>query len=260
MTANLFLYPKYSLIIPVIVVIILSSCSSYKQNIMFKTETSHVNNSSDSIWMVQGNYHIQINDVLEIDIFNKGGEILIDPENELIQNQYTNQNRRPEINFLVDHRGIVKLPMIGEVELAGLTLRDAEEILEEKYTRFYDKLFIQVRFLNKRVFVLGASGGQVVPVLYDNTSLAEIIAHAGGVDNNAKAHNIRLVRGKHVWVADLSTMNHYNLTNIIVQPNDIIYIEPIRKPFVESFRDYSPIFGIVANIISITALIISINK
>jgi len=227
---------------------------------MFKPDMGHVNNSNDSIWSLKGNYLIQANDVLEIDIFNKGGEILIDPENELIQNQYANQNRRREINYLVDNRGIVKLPMIGEVELAGRSLRDAEEILEDKYTKYYDKLFIQVRFLNKRVFVLGASGSKVIPILYDNTSLAEVISHAGGVDNNAKAHNIRLVRGKDAWVADLSTMENYNLTNIIVQPNDIIYIEPIRKPFLESFRDYSPVFGIVANIISITALIISINK
>jgi len=40
---------------------------------------------------------------------------------------------------------------------------------------------------------------------------------------------------------------------MIIQPGDIIYIEPTRKPFTEGIRDLSPIFSIV---MSLTTLIV----
>ncbi|MDH5398324.1 MAG: polysaccharide export periplasmic protein, partial [Cyclobacteriaceae bacterium] len=129
----------------------------------------------------------------------------------------------------------------------------------EKFTSLYNALYVKIKFESKRVVVLGASGGQVIPLYYPGTRLSEIVALAGGVNLNGKAHNIRVLRGDDIIVADLSTVKGYKETNIIMQPDDIVYIETVRKPFIESVRDYSPLLSIATSIISITALIIGLR-
>ena len=40
-------------------------------------------------------------------------------------------------------------------------------------------------------------------------------------------------------------LEHMILT---LEPNDIIYVEPVRKPFLESLRDISPVLTFISTI------------
>jgi len=239
--------------------ILFSSCASYKQNIMFKTEGLTSTTFKTDLNTLEENYKIQPNDRLEVNVYTKGGEILIDPEFQL-RSEMGNQNFRAEkLQYLVNKDGMLNLPMVGQVEITDMTLSEAEEYLSKKYATFYESVFIQVRFVNKRAYVLVGNGGQVVPLQNENTTLIELLAMAGGLPSNAKAHNIRLIRGDQVQIVDLSTVEGYRKIDTNIQPGDIVYIEPIRRPFVESVRDYSPVLGFVSGIISVTAVILSLR-
>ena len=63
------------------------------------------------------------------------------------------------------------------------------------------------------------------------------------------------MRGEDVFVLDLSKIEGLKNANMIVQPGDIVYIEPVRRPFVESIRDYGPIISVVTSITAIIAII-----
>ena len=107
------------------------------------------------------------------------------------------------------------------------------------------------------MIVLGAVGGQVIPLINNNVTLAEILAQSKGLANDAKANNIRVMRGDKVFLVDFSTITGFKSGNLIIEPGDIIYVEPVRRPFAEAFRDY----GVVATIIiSITSLIIVLTR
>ncbi len=205
----------------------------------------------------ENNYIIQANDYVLLEVFTNDGERIIDPDLELtkdIPNQ--NQNQKETIQYLVDTKGIAKFPMIGVIHLEGLTIREAEEILQKEYEKFYNKPFINLKFVNKRVTVLGAPGGMVVPLVDENVRLLEVLAMAKGIDNNARAHNIRVLRNDEIFLIDLSTIEGYKTSNIIMQPGDVVYIEPIRRPFSEALRDYS---GILTVLTSLTTLIVVIT-
>ncbi len=200
------------------------------------------------------NYVIQINDYLQLEVYTNKGERIIDPNLELtkdIGNQ--NLNTRTAPNYLVDINGVSKLPMVGEMKLEGLSIRQAEEMLQKAYTTYYQDAFVVLKFVNKRVIVLGAQGGQVIPLVNENLKLVEVLALAKGLDNNAKAHNIRVLRGEEVFVADLSTIDGYLKNNISIEPGDVIYVEPVRRPVVEATRDYAAIIGMLT---SLTTLIL----
>jgi polysaccharide biosynthesis/export protein len=146
---------------------------------------------------------------------------------------------------------------VGELNLEGLTLVKAEEILQKEYSKFYEDPFVLLKFTNKRVVVLGAPGGQVIPLVNENIKLTEVLALAKGIATDAKANNIRILRGNTVFVADFSTFDGYVNDNITMQPGDIIYVEPVRRPFSEGLREYGPFISILT---SIATLIIVINQ
>lgn len=234
----------------VLIVLVVCSCSSYKQNIMLRATEGFrpevIKKESD---VAEKNYVIQKNDYLKLDIYSNNGERLIDPNPDMTgaavkssssgssqqQNQQGQSNDQP--GYFVDINGLVKLPMIGEMKLEGLTLRQAEEIIQKEYSKFFKEPFVKVTYANKRVIVLGAPGGQVIPLTNQNVSVAEVLALAKGIDNLAKAHNIKLIRNDHVYQIDFSTIKGFKEGNVIVEPGDIVYVEPIRRPFTEGLRD-----------------------
>lgn len=206
---------------------------------------------------VEKNYVIQQNDYLKLEVYSNKGEKLIDPNPEL-SNLSSNQQNTTKLqpNYLVDLQGIVKFPMIGEIKLEGLTLRQAEQIIQKEYQTYFKEPFALLTYANKRVVVLGAPGGQVIPLTNQNVTLVEILGLAKGIDNQAKAQNIRVLRKEQVFLIDMSTIDGYKNGNLLIEPGDIIYVEPIRRPVSEAFKDYA---GILSLAVSLYVLII-VNK
>jgi polysaccharide export outer membrane protein len=241
----------------------LTACSSYKQNIMLKTPEDFKSAPiSKEILQAERNYVIQKNDRLHLEVYSNKGERIIDPNPEISNPNTTNttvNGGRPEVTYLVDLNGVVKFPVIGEIKLEGLTLRQAEEILEKEYGKFFEESYVVLTFQNKRVILLGAVGGQVIPLTNHNVTLAEILAMAKGLPNDSKAHNIRIVRNEKVFQVDLSTLEGFQAGNMIIEPGDIIYVEPIRRPFVEGFRDIAGLLSLAISLISLIVVLRSIN-
>jgi polysaccharide export outer membrane protein len=236
-----------------------SSCASYRQNIMFQVDQKDAVKAQ--VNAAEKNYVIQKNDQLAIEIYTKNGERLVDPDRFLDKDRpvQTTPVAAAEVrSYLVNQDGVVKFPMIDTISLEGLTLLQAEDRLQQTYTKFYAGMYIRLKYLNKRVVVLGAPGGQVIPLTNDNIRLTEVLALAKGVGNDAKAYNIRVLRGETVMVADLSTFAGYRENNIVIQPNDIVYVEPIRRPFIEGVRDYGPILSVLTSIATLIVVIIGL--
>ena len=206
---------------------------------------------------VEKNYVIQKNDFLKLDVFSNKGERLIDPNPELSANPGQNIATRQQFNYLVDLDGVVKFPMVGALKLEGLTLRQAEDILQKEFEKYFKEPFVILSYSNKRVIVLGAVGGQVIPLPNQNINLTEVLALAKGLPNDSKAHNIRILRNDQVFVVDMSTIEGFKAGNLLIQPGDIIYVEPIRRPLSEGLRDYVGVFSLL---ISFTTLILYFTK
>ena len=237
-------------------IVLLISCKGYKQNILLQTPEGYaVEEINKKSWDVESQYLIQPNDQLGVMVFSNKGERIIDPDFELSQDININQaNSKPELKYQVSHDGMVKLPMIGQIKLVGLNLREAEKEVETKYQEYYATPFVNISFLNKRITVVGEVN-KVIPLNNENTHLIEVLSLADAVNNNIKVQNIRVVRSEQVFVYDLSKIDGLKGANMIMQPGDIVYIEPVRRPFVESIRDYGPVISVVTSITAIIAIL-----
>lgn len=239
----------------VFVTMVLSSCGSYKQNIMFRTDDG--SKLSQDKKKAESNYVIQKNDILELEVYTNQGEKIIDPNQESFKQSPTSSIVIAKPQYLVDNQGITKLPLINEIKLEGLTIKQAEEILQKEYTRLYQEPYAVLRVINKRVTVLGAPGGKVIPLLNENIRLSEVLALAGGINIDGKSSNIRVLRGEEIFVADFSSIEGYLRDDMLIQSGDIVYVEPVRRPFVEALQSYLPIASLA---VSIATVVILLNR
>jgi polysaccharide export outer membrane protein len=239
--------------------LVLFSCAHYKQNIMFKPGENYIPPEiRKELIDAEKNYVVQINDYLKLEVYSNKGERIIDPNGELLKDQSGNVSATSTVEepaYLVTINGSVKFPMVDTVRLVGLTIRQAEDVLEKQYNKYYKECYVTLEFANKRVLVLGATGGQVIPLENENVTLIEVLALAKGFGNDGKAQNIRLIRGKDTYIIDLSTIEGMQKGNMIIQPGDLVYVEPLRKPFVEASRDLAPMISMVVSFVTLVIVL-----
>jgi len=236
------------------------ACTSYKQNIMFRTPEGFQSQPiTEAEKNIAPNYRIEKSDLITVDIFSNNGELIIDPNPALTNSSNNLAGEKEKLKYLVTSDGTVRLPLVGEVNLEGLTLREAEISIQSEFSKYYKDPYVLMEFLSKRVTLLGATGGKVIPLQNQNTRLTEVLALGEGLDNDAKAHNIRVLRGQEVFIVDLSTIEGYQSGNMLIQPGDIIYVEPVRRPFSEAVRENGSIISIIVSLASLVVIILNVR-
>tara|TARA_B100000925_G_scaffold245533_1_gene195554 strand:+ start:422 stop:1132 length:711 start_codon:yes stop_codon:yes gene_type:complete len=203
-------------------------------------------------------YKIDVNDQITFQLFTNNGFMLIDM---FSQNGNNQQNQRLFSNgpqglfYNVRQDSLVEFPIIGDVNLVGKTVREAEVFLESIFSEFYVDPFIILRVNSKRIFLFrGNTGGEasVVPLTYNNMTLFEVLASSGGIDKNNSSKKIKIIRktkkGIKIFKADLSTIEGIKQGNMIMQSHDIVYITPNINILTEIMDDLSPILSFISTI------------
>ncbi len=228
---------------------------------MFKTPVDYV---FDDIPTVDSlDYQITSYDRISFSLFTNNGYKLIDVigqqsggvggTNAQTVNQFG-------ISYLVEKDGRVKLPTLGRVDLEGLSIIDAEQKLEAAYSEFYKDPFVQLSVNNNRAVVsTGAGGTAIIVPINDNMTVVEVLARAGGIAARGNASKVKVIRdtknGKEVYQLDLSTINGIYEGDLIVQANDIIYVEPNPEIARGILRDITPILTLLTSSLALIAIL-----
>jgi len=233
---------------------LMSSCRFLNPQVMFKTNKNYPFDT-DTSHVGETQYVISPGDRLEMHFYTIDGFKLVDVTSSV------NATEEDNITYLVEKDSLVKLPIIGHILLAGLTLIEAEKLLEQTYTKYYINPFVQLKITNRHVYVFYADGGRGVAVnlTNDNTSLIEVISLAGGLTEFSKAWRIKVIRGDlhnpTIRLIDMSTIDGVMAANLSVRSNDIIYIEAVPNYSTKLFAQVTPIIGILTSILLIITLL-----
>jgi polysaccharide biosynthesis/export protein len=171
------------------------------------------------------------------------------------------QRNQQGFAFPVEFDGQIKLPIIGRIPINGLTVREAEQKLEEIYSQYYVNPFIYITVTNRQIFVFknNARSASVVRLNSDRYSLIEAIANSGGLSGDSKSYKIKLIRGDltnnpKVYYWNVRTLEDLKGTNLLLEANDIIYIDSRPQYINRVLREISPYLTAVTTGISIYAL------
>lgn len=228
-----------------ILVILLSSCSSTryvpkKLNPAFNYFQKGLDSAQEMKFTA---LTIKPNDLLNIQISsntlnqeqvalfnaaNFGGSVGTNGGAIVNQQQFGGANT---FGFLVDEEGFIKYPMVGKLQVAGMT-RDAlaskleTELAKKEYVKEPN---IQVRFLQLKVNVMGevkAPGTKTFSA--DRITILDAIAAAGDLSDRGRRDNITVIREeagqKKSYQINLLNTDFINSPVFQLQQNDVVYV------------------------------------
>ena len=251
-----------------VILLLISSCN-INSSMMFRTPRDYPYVADQTIGSVE--YRIAPNDILGFSVYSNDGQKLVDLTT--VSSSLTTTtggstatgSARNFIQFTVEPDGYIKLPVIGKVKIKDQTVREAEKTLEQLYSTFYVKPFVTLNIVNRRVMVFPGTGGagRVIEIRNENTTVIEALAQAGGVTQTGKARKIKLIRGDtrnpQVMLIDLSTIEGMKQSNLMLQANDIIYVEPAPRVSQEVLMQITPIVGIITSLLLVYNIIVGFN-
>jgi len=220
---------KLVFIIPILFLI--SSCKFFAPSQMLRTG-KNFKYSEFTPEQANQEYKIAPFDKITFRLSTNNGENLINPVTTAGTATTATTGGGAGLSFTVESDGMAKFPVFGRLKISGLTPKEVEKMLEEKYSKYYNDPFVQIEVSNMRVILFGnglSGSASVINLPNPNTTLFEALASAGGI-SGGKAYNIKIIRGDlknpQVFLVDLSTLDGMKKANLILQANDIIIIKP----------------------------------
>lgn len=172
------------------------------------------------------------------------------------------------LGYLVNSEGIIEIPMIGKVNVLGLTTSAAADTIRQRLLNFLKEPSVVVRNLNFKVSVLGEVKLPAVYVIPDEKiTLPEVLSLAGDLTIYGNRSNVMIIReenGKREYARiDLTARDIFNSPYYYLHKNDVIYVEPVKSKMLDTdsrIRTVPLIATIVGGISTLGILIINITK
>lgn len=215
---------------------LLGSCS-YKQNQAFfeqnsKAQAAPVKAEDYKI----ADYKIKVGDILKVRNLQSIKLITDDASATNSTDQTSSGGGSQALDYQVETDGTIALPVIGRVQVAGLSRLETSKKLDDLYRQNVLKNpIIEVKVVNLKATIVGEvkrPGNYLL--LKDETTLMEILGEAGGLTDKGNEKKVRIVRGgglqtKQVIDVDLDDVASLTNPETIIQNQDIVYVEQNRR-------------------------------
>ena len=202
-------------------------------------------------------YIIQSGDELTVQIYSRDGFALID----IIGGA---GGKAGNSTYLVDKDGFARIPVLGDFFVKGYTESELERVLAEKFSGLFVDPYVILKVVNRRVILFKGNSASVVSLNRTPTSLFEVLATAGGLNRGLKAYKIKIIRGDlknpEVHLVDLSTLESVRKTDLILQGNDIIYIQERRNYVTDVLGLILPYIAPITSIATLITLVITLKS
>ena len=222
------MYKRLKLVFQIVsVALLITSCASRKKAVYFQDEEGQV--IKDSI--INFEPQIQVGDLIAINVSAIDAEAAL-PFNLFETPVLANSllNAMP-ITYLVNPDGIIQFPVIGDLEVGGLTTKELNTKLSKILESYIKNPIVNIRLKNFKVTVLGeVLRPGSYPVGNERISIIEAIGMAGDLTIYGERKNVILIReknGKRVTInIDLTNKQLFNSPYFYLSQNDVIYVSP----------------------------------
>jgi polysaccharide biosynthesis/export protein len=243
-----------------LVLVVLTGCVG-KRNLNYLDDRSLSTASSKLFENRKFEYRVQVNDVLSIRVmgldeqthrfFNVEGQNAMQGMNDA--SLYVN-------GFSVDKNGHVQLPTVGKIKVQGLTVGEAQELVQRKINEYFTNATVILKLVSFRVSVLGDVQRPGSYFVYNNQiTVLEALAIAGGPNEFADKTHIQLMRqsdrGVQAVYVDMSGTAVLSSEYYYLLPNDVLYVPTLRA---RAGRLNLDLFTILLSTLSTAALIFTV--
>lgn len=261
-------FPSTLFFLTLSLLISFSSCVSRQDVTYF--QSSSLDNDSEQLEIAKKYVAtIQEGDILQIIVSSLSPEASamfnpFPPQVNVLQQSQTN-NLPPANGYLVDPEGRITLPLVGKVQLKGLTTSGANHLITQKLDKFLQQPTVSIRILNFKVSVMGEV---VRPSVYtipnEQITLPEALSLAGDLTIFGQRKNVLVIReieGKRNFVrVDLTKRDLFSSPYYYLHANDVVYVEPTKGKVTSSDRTIQLAPIVISGLSLLTVLITTIVK
>lgn len=140
--------------------------------------------------------------------------------------------------FTVDDHGSIRIPILGELNVIGYTLEEIRVRIEKQLlAEYFNKeanIFVTVKLGGLRFTINGEIASPGTKTLFqDQVTIMEAIANAGDITITGDRKAVTVMRktpsGVIMQDIDLTDINAMKSPFYYLQPNDYIYIKPLKQ-------------------------------
>ena len=209
-------------------IVLLTSCASRQDVVYFQDagdfETLVNNNTSVS--------KFKVDDLVSIHVSSLNPEASI-PFN-LFRGLPGSGGQPEQVNYLVDQAGEIDFPVIGKLNIEGLSPEELRVLLRDRLSDYLKDPIINIRLQNFTVTILGAVNQPgTFPVGGEQITILEALGFAGDLNIRAIRENVLVIRdfnGTKVYTRiDLTSKNVIKSPVYYLTQNDVVYVEPNKS-------------------------------
>jgi polysaccharide export outer membrane protein len=237
LSAKIFKMNKNHIFLLLFLVLLTVSCVPTKDLKYLQNQ----NDSNDTLVMseiVKKPYRIQSNDILVINIKT------IDPDlTEMFKVSDGNRNIVSEQvmffeGFNVDDHGNIRIPILNEVKVLGLTTEEVRKNIErrllDEYFNAEASLFVTVKLAGIRYTINGEIKSPGTNIIYnERATIMDAISNSGDITMTGDRKNVLIIRqyphGVEMHTINLLDKKALESPYYYIQPNDFILINPLKQ-------------------------------
>lgn len=238
-----------------LVAILASSCTPQKKLVYFQGKFNAVNDSTSSNYF---KLKIIPGDILLVNVFTINPEAF--PYFNIASDKQPSDTRSPyEKGYTVSERGTIEMPLIGEVSVLNMTMTEASDVIKQKLRKFMDEPMVTVKKLNFKITVLGEVARPGTFTIYNETvTLPEALGLAGDISAFGNRTMLKIIRNTsktpQVLTVDMTNAGSLTLENYYLYPNDIIYVEPLKR---RALQNISPAVTLLTSLLTTTIVVLT---
>ncbi len=140
------------------------------------------------------------------------------------------------ISYVVDKQGCIFLPVIGFVQVEGMTTAQVAEAITKLLNKILNQPVVTVKLVNRYVSVLGeVKNPGHFSYSQNKLSVYDALGLAGDITDYGDRNEVLLTRnegGQNIKInLDLTRSDMLASEYYYIRPNDMIYVKPLRKKF-----------------------------
>ena len=219
-------------------VLVFTSCANYKTVPYFQNAASFQNSPDVKLYDIT----IKPKDMLSIFVFSADQEAVkkfnlrTDEPLDLSNTGKIRAVGYPQVHhYLVDIDGNIDFPIVGKINIAGLTIEQANARIKENIAGYFKEgtdYIVNTQIDNFEIIVMGeVQRPNTFTVTHNKINVLEALALAGDMTIYGKRENVKVLREKHdgeyeVHELDMRDANVLNSPYYYLQQRDIVYVEP----------------------------------
>lgn len=225
----------HSLLIVGLCAFLFTSCFSYKK-VPYMQDADVVNLLEKELPMYDAK--IMPKDLLTINVNTTDPEAAA-PFNLTVQSSVnvarsTSLTQQPTLQqYLVSNDGTIDFPVLGRLQVGGLTKSQTEDLIREKLGAYLKETpIVTVRMTNYKISVLGeVAHPGMFTISNEKVNIFEALALAGDLTIWGQRNNVKLIREDAMGQREIINLN-LNKADIVISPyyylqqNDILYVTP----------------------------------